>query len=123
MIVGEKIDERIFVGSTTKDAYLKACKYMSQHYVGKERTEHIVHKIKKLDVCKVELTIYAEVEEQEIMDNMCSVCQQANAATYLTENKYKCEMCKIPPYKKRAKERLKRIGEYIVEEVRKDEGI
>lgn len=115
MIIGEKIENKVFSGRTTKDAYLKACKYMSQNFVGKGKTEHIVHKIEKLEYCKVKLTIYAEIEEQEVMDNMCSVCRQANAITYLTESKYKCEMCKILPYKKRAEERLKRIIEYIKE--------
>ena len=122
MVIGEKIYEKIFTGATTKDAYLKACKFMSRNFVGNEKTQHIVNKIEKVKYCQVRLTIYVEVEEKEIMDNMCSVCKQTHAATYLNENKYQCELCKIPPYKKRTAERLKRIKEYILEGL-KDEDI
>lgn len=115
MITGEKIYEKTFTGRTTKDAYLKACKFMSQKIIGKDKTKHIVHKIEKTKYCEVKLTLYAEVEESEIMDNMCSVCKQAHAATFLKEDKYQCELCKILPYKKRAAERLKRIKEYMLE--------
>ena len=32
MLIGEKIKEKIFCGTNTKDAYLKACKWISSRY-------------------------------------------------------------------------------------------
>ena len=48
MLIGEKIKEKKFCGANTKDAYLKACKWISSNIIAVNNSNNMTYKIEKL---------------------------------------------------------------------------
>ena len=116
MLIGEKIKEKKFCGANTKDAYLKACKWISSNIIAVNNSEHITYKIEKMkdgyDI-SVRVIIYAVIDEEEVYERHCNICKEMQGAFFLKQNKYMCESCNLVPYKRRVKERLELIKETL----------
>lgn len=117
MLVSEKIIEKKFEGTTTKDAYLSACKWISTKIIAVNNSNNITYKVEKLEqkknssLCAVMVTVYVSVDGEEILKTNCDVCRETTGAFYMTENKYQCYSCKIAPFKKRIENKIKLIKE------------
>lgn len=49
MIICEKIKEKEFIGGTTKEAYLNACKWLSTNVIAINNSKNITYRFEKLD--------------------------------------------------------------------------
>lgn len=113
MLISEKIFEKEFVANTLKDAYLKACKWISTNIIAVNNSEHITYKVSKRDgnftTKRIVLIVYVEAEEEEIYEKNCEICQECSSMFYLRSEKNKCETCRILPYRRRMKDKLEAI--------------
>ena len=115
MIVAEKVLEKEFEGKTKKEAYLNCCKWVSTNILAVNNSNHVLYRVEKVDVGlwsgKVRLTVYAMADENEIHERNCAICKEVMGSFFMAKNKYMCEVCNVPPYRKRILDKLKLIKE------------
>lgn len=116
MIICEKIKEKEFIGGTTKEAYLNACKWLSTNVIAVNNSKNITYRFEKLDKTgigtkKVKLVMYVYTDEEEIKIKHCDICKEVTGAFFMAQNKYMCETCKVQPYRERIKTKLKALKE------------
>ena len=121
MNVSEKIFEKDFKAYKMKDAYLEACKWVSSNIIAKNNSNNITYKMEKKEgqnsISKIHLTIYVTIDEQEVLERNCSICKEFNDNYFSCQNKYLCEVCRMPPYRNRLKERLESIKAVVKEKI------
>lgn len=116
MLVSEKIKEMTFHGNTTKDAYLKACKWYASNVIATGKESNVTCQFEKVKsktslVCSVRLTLFVTAKEDDVKQRHCDICNEVNKMFYIQGNKNKCDSCKVNPYRERLKEKLKRLKE------------
>ena len=115
MLIAEKILEKDFKGKTTKEAYLNCCKWLSTNVIAVNNSEHITYRTEKIETDDwnrtVRLTLYVTADEKEICERNCNICKEVTGSFFMTQNKYMCEICKVPPYRRRLKDKLHLIKE------------
>lgn len=115
MLIAEKILEKEFRATTMKKAYLDCCKWVSTNILAVNNSQNIVYRIEKAKTeglePKILLTAYATAEEGEIHERNCNICKEVSGSFFMAKNKYMCEVCKVPPYRKRLTDKLKLIKE------------
>ena len=123
MYVGEQLTKKEFTGKTTKDAFLKASKWIANHLVAKDQ-EHICYRIEKaggqFGEKKVRVYFYVMEQEEGILEQNCKVCQEVNNHFYMKENRYMCYTCRVNPYRERIKGKLKKIAEGEIDKFYED---
>lgn len=121
MYVQEKIASKKFIGKTSKDAYLKACRwiyeniYISQDEIFK-RIQCTVEPLPEESLPSCRLSIYCFIEEEEVFNSMCKACEEVHRLFYLNDKK-ECATCKIEPFRKRIKEKLSIVNNYYTDEL------
>lgn len=100
----EKFDKRVFIGDTTKDAYLKACKWYATNIMAKGLEDTIIVNYKKTSDCEVIMTLSIQLG-QEIKDKHCTICHEAHSAFFLN-NKEDCDRCNMLAFHKRVHESM-----------------
>ena len=117
MNITEQIIEKQFGGKNMKEAYLNCCKWVSSNIIAKTNSENITYQITK-QKDKIMLKVYVMVDENEIKERYCNICKEMSNMFYLSENKHKCESCKMMPYRERMKERLKTLRIVVGEKIK-----
>lgn len=103
MEYSEKIFEKKFSDKVSKNAYLKACKWLATHVYNKvELVDFIRVKIKKENEDENQfptfaVTLYATIDGKEIDERFCKKCKQMYSIFYSVD-KPKCEECKKHAY-------------------------
>lgn len=115
MLISEKIITREFIARTQKDAYLKCCKWLSTNIIAKTNSKYITYRIEKAKLDdwnkKIVLTVYVTADEEEIQVRHCEICKEVTGSFFMKQNKHMCDSCKMPPYRRRMKERLDLLKE------------
>ena len=115
MLISEKVTEKEFEGRTTKEAYLNCCKWLSTNIIAVNNSKYLTYNIEKVETDdwnrKVKLTLYVTADEGEIQERNCNICKEATGMFYLKQNKYMCEVCRMPSYRQRLKDKLQLIKE------------
>lgn len=113
MIIGEKIATKDFKAAKMKDAYLEACKWVSTNIVAKNNSNHITYRIIKTKQSAlsniVTAEIYLYVDEEEVHTRHCNICKELAKGLYMKENKFRCEVCKVNPYRERIQKQIEEI--------------
>lgn len=113
MLIAEKIMEKEFQSKTMKQAYLDCCKWVSTNIIAVNNSKHITYKVEKVKTDnweqKILLTVYVVADEEEILERNCNICREVTSSFFMAQNKYMCEVCKVPSYRKRLMEKLKLI--------------
>ena len=106
MLIAEKILEKDFQGKTTKEEYLNCCKWLSTNVIAVNNSKHITYRTEKVETDDwsriVRLTLYVTADEEEICERNCNICKEVTGSFF---------MCKVPPYRKRLKDKLHLIKE------------
>lgn len=122
MRVSEKLFEKTFQGKTTKEAFLTCCKWVSTNIIAVNNSQNITYDITKAKNPlhhKVTLTVYITADESEIFRHTCEVCNETSGLFYLSGQKYKCDSCKINPYRDRMKSRLEALKDGMKGSIKK----
>ena len=117
MLIAEKILEKEFQGRTTKEAYLNCCKWLSTNIIAVNNSKNITYKMEKINTDSwsktIRLTAYVTADEEEVHERNCNICKEVSGSFFMAQNKYMCEVCKMPPYRRRLKEKLNLIKEAL----------
>lgn len=125
IVYSEKIYEKSFTDTISKNAYMKACKWLAINVYGKgDLPKYITVKLtkqqtKKKDKTKFIVELFATINENEVQENFCYKCKHLHTIFYSID-KPECQKCNMFVYRQRLSEQLKGIKEFcnsIVEEV------
>lgn len=117
MLISEKVLEKEFQGRTTKEAYLNCCKWLSTNIIAVNNSKNITYKIEKVNTDSwsktIRLTVYVTADEEEVHERNCNICKEVSGSFFMSQNKYMCEVCKVPPYRRRLKNKLESMKEAL----------
>ena len=122
MLISEKVLEKEFNGRTTKEAYLNCCKWLSTNIIAVNNSKNITYKTEKINTDSwsktirlktIRLTVYVTADEEEVHERHCNICKEVSGSFFMSENKYMCEVCKVPPYRRRLKNKLESMKEAL----------
>ena len=100
----EKFFTKKFSDERSKDAYLKACKWLAKYVISKEMND-VEFSIQKVDNGTVQLDLYVTLYETELMQRHCQICKDTHSSFYISEET-NCEWCKLKAYHRRADEMI-----------------
>ena len=93
-----KIIQKTFKNKVSKTAYMEATKWLAIHVYGKdELSKNISVKIQKDKKTKIPtfiVTLFMDVDEDELQTKFCDQCKQIYSSFYQVE-KMNCSECKI----------------------------
>lgn len=120
MLYIEKFYERDFKAESSKDAYLKACKFVASNVISKgskvevtKVTWDVVHvENSEGDLPTFRLTLYYKFDDTQFMQQSCDACKQFHKSFFINEN-YNCSRCNKIGYENNIKQKLMIGSEYI----------
>ena len=103
---GTKFYSKTFNANTTKDAYLKACKWVATNILANDEiSKDVVWKITKIkDLPSVELELYGLVNDAEHVRQFCGACKQFHTLFYINQQQ-NCNNCNMMAYRSQAEEK------------------
>ena len=119
-----KIFSQDFSDEKAKQAYLNACQWVASNILSIKRdipVEDVTWNIKrkenvKKDINTFTLTVYVKIDEEEVKEQHCNICRQANQLFYMNV-KDVCHECKLNAYFKRAEEKGRVKGNVMKEKL------
>lgn len=116
MKYAEKIFRKRFSAERSKDAFLKAAEWLAKNVISKK--DEIgdftfgIEKVKDSEQPTFELTLYVSLDEKEVMERHCKICEEVHKLFYVNEEN-NCNSCSVKAYRKRMEEAIKIKGSYI----------
>jgi hypothetical protein len=114
-----KYFEKDFVGSTGKDAYLKASKWVARFIISKVEIGETFWSIVKVesDSPTFRLQLFSAIEEKEHRTSFCDKCKEFHKAFYINQQ-YNCDACNLTAYQQNMEKRLQVKSVYREERLR-----
>lgn len=121
MIYIEKFYEREFKAKSSKDAYMKACKFVASNVISngsKVEAKRVAWDITKEcdgsddSLPTFRLTLYYKFDDTEFMKQTCKACKEFHNAFFINEN-FNCDRCNKVGYEKNIKQKLLIGSEYL----------
>lgn len=114
----EEIKRKEFSDEQSKEAYLKACKWLAKNiYSRDEFAKYLVVNIEKKKKCKLPtfvVKIYISINEDEVSELHCKMCRTKNNIFYQID-KTDCDFCVHTAYKRRLENFIKGIRDFYEE--------
>ena len=117
MMYIQKFYEQRFRADTSKEAYLRACKFVASNVIsGSSKVE--ADKV-TWDVVRVEsesglptflLTLYCKFDDTEFMKMSCEACKQFHKSFFVNQD-YNCSRCNKIGYEKNIQQKLLIVSE------------
>lgn len=111
----EDMYEISFSDKVSKQAYLKACKWLAINIYSKdELSDYITVQIKKnkeRQLPTFTVKLFITVNEYELQRNYCDKCQQMHTLFYSVD-KPNCDTCKMHGYRKQLHDNVKNMVEF-----------
>lgn len=119
MLYIEKFYEREFKSKASKDAYMKACKFVAANIMSRKskvEASKVVWDVKRVneedDLPTFKLSLYYKFDDSEHMENTCKACKEFHKSFFINEN-YNCDRCNKVSYEKSIKQKLSIATEYF----------
>lgn len=111
-----------FTGSSYKEAYLKANKWVASNIISKYDKAEVKYE-KKVNSdwdLVMEVTIYVRVNAEVLSDRHCKICRQIKDSkfNYKGYDKLNCDECSMRGYLNRAKDELTKLAKMRKEELK-----
>ena len=111
MIHIKKFYERRFSAKDSKEAYLKACKFVASNIISK--ASKVEASKVTWDVTKVDsdglptfmLTLYIKFDDTEFMKKTCNACKEFHKSFFINEN-FNCDRCNKVGYERNLEQKL-----------------
>lgn len=111
----EDVYEISFSDKVSKQAYLKACKWLAQNVYSKdELSDYISVQIKKnkeRQLPTFTVKLFITVNERDLCRSYCDKCKQLHTLFYSVD-KVNCETCKLNGYRKNLHDNVKNMVEF-----------
>lgn len=113
ILYSQKIAKKVFTGETVKDAYMKAVKWYASNIIAKDDLHEIQVEYKKDNATNsIEMTLYAVLSAEEVMEQHCKVCKEIHHSFFINEAN-NCNVCNIGAYERRMKQKIAvKVGYY-----------
>lgn len=106
MFYTQQFGKKTFRGESTKDAYMKACKWYATNVIAKDKLHHIyVEYTKEKDGKAVTMILYASISENEVMDQHCMCCKEMHHSFFINEDTH-CDRCSVISFQRRIQQKL-----------------
>lgn len=106
----ENICNKTFVGDSMKDAYLKACKWLSTYIIANpELNNCLSYKFEKKSTTTlptIELILFYSINKDVLSSRHCAICKEVSQS-FLMNSEADCNNCKYQAFDKRAKQTFK----------------
>lgn len=120
MLYIEKFYERNFKAKKSKDAYLKACKFVASNIVSKGSKVEVTKvtwditrvETKEDDLPTFRLSLYYKFDDTDLMKQSCKACKEFHKSFFINED-YNCSRCNKIGYKKNVEQKLSIASEYF----------
>ena len=120
MLFIRKFYEREFKAKDSKDAYLKACKFVASNVVSKgskveaSKVTWDIARIEKEedDLPTFRLTLYYKFDDTQFMEQTCNACKEFHKSFFINEN-FNCSRCNKVGYEKNIEQKLMIGAEYF----------
>jgi hypothetical protein len=122
MKYSEKLCEECFSDVVSKQAYLKCCRWLAENIISNTELD-VTYQIQKLpnkNLPTFKLTVYATVNEEEVHNQHCTVCQEVHKLHYLNSAKRDCNSCNIDAYLRRLRDLMDKRKTYFKEKLDKE---
>lgn len=100
----KEVCSKQFTDKVSKNAYLKACKWLTKVVSQKEINEHVTYNIVKTydnyGLPTFVVTIYAVANEKELEDRHCNICKEIHNS-FLMHERVTCAECKLKAFQRR----------------------
>lgn len=117
----QQIKRMEFTGETSKDAYLKACKWVANNLESKEGFKKLVYKIQKVKKNSsdnvFELCVFLLIDEKEIRERHCKICKEFHV-TFFKNDFLSCNECKLNAFYERRGEVVGRMKSLVREKLK-----
>lgn len=93
---------------SSKDAYLKVCKWMANNIISKVEAGTTTFNIERLsdtDLPTFRLELFAMLEEDNIEEDFCNICREFHCSFYI-KDKHDCNNCNMKAFNTRCKDKL-----------------
>lgn len=118
-VFSEEYLRKSFQGKDMKDAYLKACKWVSTNVISKDelaRNTMVHYKKEECQLPTITVTLFAIINEAEVRKRHCKICKETHGLFFINEN-CNCSWCNSSAYQKRIDEVVKRKKEFCLEKL------
>lgn len=108
MKIAIKFFEKEFKSEESKNAYLKACKWVAKNIISKVEigeTFWNINKVENASLPTFKLELYCMLDESEFRQGFCDKCQQFHKAFYINQF-YNCNRCNMKTYTEYAESKL-----------------
>ena len=119
MICIKPFYEREFKAKKSKDAYLKACKFVASNIISASSkvevskvTWDVVRVSNDDDLPTFRLTLYYKFDDTQFMKQTCEACKEFHQSFFINEN-YNCNRCNKVGYEKNVDQKLMIGSEYL----------
>jgi hypothetical protein len=121
MKIVTKVWQETFEHNDSKEAYLKACKWVANNLL-KIKVEvgelmWNINRIQEADLPTYKLEVFSAVDETEFKNSFCKRCQEFHKAFYLNQQ-FNCDNCNMTGYREQLAERLRIIKNYRQKQIR-----
>lgn len=121
-VYSEKISEKVFSDENSKQAYLKACKWLAKNVYSTGYSKYINVKITKKEKSKKPtfvVELFVCVNDEEVKESFCSHCKKIQTLFYCIE-KPDCKQCKLQGYRKHMQSYIGTLKEKLEERYNDD---
>lgn len=111
----KKFYERKFVAQDSKNAYLKACKFVASNVISKgskveaAKVTWDILPVESDDLPTFMLTLYIKFDDTEFMKKTCDACKEFHKSFFINEN-FNCDRCNKVGYEKNLEQKLETIS-------------
>lgn len=116
----KKFYERRFRAQDSKEAYLKACKFIAKNIISKGSKVEVskvtwniamVNETEE-DLPTFQLSLYYKFDDTEFMNQTCNSCKEFHKSFFINEN-FNCSRCNKVGYEKNVNQKLMVGAEYL----------
>ena len=116
----EFLYEISFSDKVSKQAYLRACKWLAQNVYGKDEfSDYVTVKIikdKKRKLPTFTVKLFITINEKEMCEDYCGKCKQLHTIFYSVD-KSDCTACKLNGYRSKLHDNIKSLVEFWREQL------
>lgn len=116
----QKFYERNFRAENSKDAYLKACKFVASNIISKGskvEATRVTWDVIRVDTEQGDLptfmlTLYYKFDDTEFMKSTCEACKEFHKSFFINEQ-FNCNRCNKMGYERNLSHKLEIGSEYL----------
>lgn len=103
-----------FSNEDSKEAYLKACKWLAKHIISKVEFKDVLYTMEKHYVNELptfEITLYAVLDDTDDVKRICESCTEFHRSFYVN-TQFNCNKCNMQAYRNQMIEKLETKKKY-----------